>query len=286
MVIRKIFRDLIDERKPELKDIPVTKYFTDDNIIKTIKLMGKYNFNTGGGFGGLQYLEVIEVFLEKLEFEIPSNIKLDKYDLSPLFDYIYKENVLLGIVVERQLNFNCFSDFMKDFNNFYDKNSISFKLHFDDKNLKCLVLKKENKIEEINKDEIFELLNENKYESVNTYFTNALKDYTKGDYKDSIENSYLALEKLLKILTNNHSKDANSSFKEFQNANADKFKGIFSVRKGELKNKIAFVETIRSEVKSHSPKEQFNTDEFLNETARYQINEIMNLILILFSFIK
>ena len=86
------------------------------------------------------------------------------------------------------------------------------------------------------------------------------------------------MEKYLKFKTGNHKIDAIKNFPEFQKKYPFKERGIFSLRPNIIKDKISLIYSIRSELKSHSDKETFDTNQFLEETARFlkqkSINEV------------
>ncbi|MBU0532645.1 hypothetical protein KKB44_04075 [Candidatus Micrarchaeota archaeon] len=169
--------------------------------------------------------------------------------------------------------------FVKSFNNLLAYHKIPYHFVYNDVLDKLFIEKQFNEVEEEVKEKIYEIIkNEPK---INEYFTQSLGDYAKREYKVSIENAYLTLEKYLKVKTKNHNLDAVRNFVEFQKKYSFNEKGIFSVRPDIIKNKISLIYSIRSELKSHSDRETFDTNKFLEETAKFQLNEVMNCILIL-----
>src|SRR3989338_10124094 len=174
---------------------------------------------------------------------------------------------------------NLIFSFVKAFNDLLDYHKISYQFTYNEAINKLFIEKKFNEVEEENKEKIYELIkNEPK---INEHFTQSLGDYAKRKFEDSIENAYLTLEKYLKFKTGNHKLDAEDNYKEFQKKFSFSNKGIFSIRNDILKNKISVIYSIRSEIKSHSDKETFDRSKFLAETARFQLNEVMNMIILL-----
>lgn len=174
---------------------------------------------------------------------------------------------------------NIMVGFIKSFNDLLDYHKIPYQFKYNEAINKLFIERKFSKIEEENKEKIYELIkNELK---INEHFTWALGNYAKREFKDSIENAYLTLEKWLKFKTGNHKLDAVKNFSEFQKKYPFKEKGLFSNRPNIIKDKISLIYSIRSELKSHSDKETFDTNKFLEETARFQLNEVMNCIILL-----
>ena len=174
---------------------------------------------------------------------------------------------------------NIIINFIKAFNDLLDYHKISYQFTYNKVIDKLFIEKKFNEIEEENKESIYELIkNEPK---INEHFTQSLGDYAKRKFKDSIENAYLTLEKYLKFKTENHNLDAGDNYKEFQKKFSFSNKCIFSIRNDIIKNKISVIYSIRSVIKSHSDNETFDRSKFLAETARFQLNEVMNTIILL-----
>ena len=137
-----------------------------------------------------------------------------------------------------------------------------------------------SEIEEDSINNLLQILSETYYYDVNEHLTNALKSHAKGKFPECIEESYLALEKFLKVKTGNHSKDAVGNYKDLQK---EEFKGIFTLdeMKTKIKYQIDTIYGIRSKIKSHSSTEKFNRKEYLEEISRYQLNEVVNVCIIL-----
>ena len=75
--------------------------------------------------------------------------------------------------------------------------------------------------------------------------------------------------------------EAAEHYKEFKKKFSFSNKCIFSIRNDIIKNKISVIYSIRSVIKSHSDNETFDRSKFLAETARFQLNEVMNTIILL-----
>ena len=291
--MRAIIRGLFGERTKKYKETIAVDYFSKDLILKILQLMDRYNISYEPLSLSMnnQKITVVNLFLNRLSFLIKTGIINNEYDLNQLYDHLTNSNLnhfflvielyakTLFEISEKDGNMDAYFIFIEEFNNLIAYNKVQFKLVFDENLNRAHIEQINSEREEENKKTIYGLIkNEPK---VNEHFTKALDEYAKREFKDSIENAYLTLEKYLKIKTGNHKLDAQRNFPEFQKKYPFKKSGIFSTRPNIVKDKISLIYSIRSELKSHSDKEIFDTNEFLEETARFQLNEVMTCIILL-----
>ncbi|MBN1175603.1 hypothetical protein JXA48_03090 [Candidatus Woesearchaeota archaeon] len=189
----------------------------------------------------------------------------------------YEQHVTGSFSSRRYDTSNILVEFIKAFNNLLDYHKIPYQFSYNKILDRLYIENKLNEQEEQTKEQFFDLIKDKK---TNEYFTNSIINFTQKDFKGSIENSYLTLERFLKIKTGNMDKSAVDNYADFQKNN---FKGIFTLPefKGKIKSQIACVYGLRSKLKSHSPNEKFDDSEFLRETARFQMNEVMTICLLL-----
>lgn len=295
-------RGLFKERK---KNTKIDKdYFPIEIRKKILMLFDDFDMNklklgtsSDSAFREEYSNDCLNLMKSKLKYliELEHLIKFENYfincELNELFSCVelyvdcmhekiqkYEQHVSVrGYSSRRYATDNILSEFISAFNNLLDYHMIPYQFTYNKVLDKSYIENKFNEKEEENKQEFFNLMGD---EKVNEYFTNSIINFTQKEYKDSVENSYLALERFLKITTGNMEKSAVDNFKEFQKNN---FKGIFTLRefKGKIKSQIACIYGLRSKLKSHSPNEKFDDNEFLKETAKFQMNEVMNLCILL-----
>jgi len=174
---------------------------------------------------------------------------------------------------------NIIYTFIESFDNLLDYHKIPYRFTYNSEQDKLFIENKFNEVEEETKKKVFEIIKSEP--KINEHFTQSLSDYARKNFKESIGSAYLTLEKYLKFKTENHKLDANKNFIIFRGKYSFKEKGIFSVRPDILEKKISIIFSIRSELTSHSAKDTFDTNKFLEETARFQLNEVMNCIILL-----
>ncbi len=283
--MRLIIRNLFGERTGKYREIKTKDYFPENIIVKILMLMNKFNAEN-------RFVSVVFSFLERLSYLIPVGIIRNYNDLRQIADYLSNSTVdeffsaielysdtLLEIVGQSDPFRKDYYEFIKDFNDLLAYNKVRFKLVFDAQTQKIYVEPVFSEKEEENKEIIYSLIKND--EKINKYFTDSLNFFAKRGFKDSIENAYLTLEKYLKSKTGNQQLDALKNFEIFQKKYISKDKGIFFVRPDIMKKLIGDIYAIRSEIKSHSDKENFDTNQFLEETARFQLNEVMACIILL-----
>jgi len=277
-----IIRNLFGERTKKYKEIKTGDRFTYDIVVKILMLMNRYNASNS-------FNSVVPSFLERLSYLFPVGIIKNYDDLRQISNYLFRSTMdeffsaielYSDILFEiEKLRYRIYCDFIEDFNNLLAYNKIGFKLVFDEKAQKTFVEPIFTEKEEENKEIVYNLIKND--EKINKYFTDSLNLFAKREFKDSIENAYLTLEKYLKSKTGNQQLDALKNIEIFQKKYISKDKGIFSVRPDIIKKLISDIYTIRSEIKSHSDKENFDTNQLLEETARFQLNEVMTCIILL-----
>jgi len=277
-----IIRNLFGERTKKYKEIKTGDRFTYDIVVKILMLMNRYNASNS-------FNSVVPSFLERLSYLFPVGIIKNYDDLRQISNYLFRSTMdeffsaielYSDILFEiEKLRYRIYCDFIEDFNNLLAYNKIGFKLVFDEKAQKTFVEPIFTEKEEENKEIVYNLIKND--EKINKYFTDSLNLFAKREFKDSIENAYLTLEKYLKSKTGNQQLDALKNIEIFQKKYISKDKGIFSVRPDIIKKLISDIYTIRSEIKSHSDKENFDTNQLLEETARFQLNEVMTCIMLL-----
>ncbi|MCH7568708.1 MAG: hypothetical protein IIA87_04780 [Nanoarchaeota archaeon] len=292
--MERIIRGLFGERghihKGRTKD-----FFSSDNISKVIRLMTLYSINENVPLQG----QIIStpLFLERLSYHLPEGKislfgeinQLHNYFLnSDLNDFISTTELFIQTIkeiCEENLNNNYghLNGFILEFNSLLALKTIPFRVEVI-KN-KIFVDRINSPKEEENKKKIYEIISSSDFLDANNHFTNSLINFAKKDYPESMEEAYLALEKYLKIKVGNSILDAPKAYAQFRKLfNVER--GIFKNHSDKIKNKIDFIYTIRSEIKSHSDKETFDRKDFLEETARFQLNEVMALIILLDDFKK
>lgn len=140
-----------------------------------------------------------------------------------------------------------------------------------------------SEIEEENKNKIKQFIENNKYDKVNEHLNKSYTAFVNNDYTSSIRESYLVLEKALKELVGNHQIDVVKLFPEYQKQYLDDNNGIFSISeiKGKIKSQINMIYAFRSKLESHSDTETFDRSLNLYEIARFQLNEVINLSILL-----
>ena len=174
-------------------------------------------------------------------------------------------------------------NFIQEFNDLLAIKTIPFRIEHNEKSGKIFIDRINSPLEEKNKREVYSVLQDDNLKEADVHFTDSLIHFAKKKYPESMEEAYLALEKYLKIKVENHKLDAPKAFSEFKkNFNIER--GIFKAHNQKISDRIDFVYTIRSEIKSHSDKKTFDRKDFQEETARFQLNEVMNLIILLDSF--
>jgi len=284
--MRLIIRNLFGERTGKYKEIKTKDIFSDDIIVKILMLMNK--FNTKNKF---TFVSVVYSFLERLSYLIPVGVISNYNDLRQIADYLSNSTMneffsvielysdtLLETVAQSGL-YRDYYEFILNFNDLLAYNKIGFKLIFDEEARKTFVEPVFSEKEEENKDIVYALIKDD--EKINKYFTDSLNFFAKREFKDSIENAYLTLEKYLKSKTGNQQLDALENFKIFRKKYISNNKGIFSARPDIIEKLVIYIYTIRSEIKAHSDKENFDTNQFLEETTRFQLNEVMICIILL-----
>jgi len=289
----KIIRGLFNERE-KIAEGEIDEFFNNDNLAKILRLMQAYSINSEVGFIGR--VQSIPIFLERLSYHFSEGKIKDFYDLSQIYNLFINSNlnefssiVELFVITLGELETQHFrganitNKFMEEFNNLLAIKTIPFRL--DVIKDKIFLDRINSPREEEMKKEIYELINSTNFNEVNIHFTNALINFAKRDYPESIKESYLALEKYLNVCIGNHKLDALKSYEEFEKK-FDVERGAFKIYHKKIKEKIGLVYNLRSDISDHSDKEIFDRKDFLEETARFQLNEVMNLIILLDSFKK
>jgi len=281
--MRLIIRNLFGERTKKYKEIRTKDRFSDDILVKILLLMNKYDT-----YSNLN--RVVPSFLERLSYLIPAGIIKNYNNLGQIGVYLSNSTMseFFSVIelysntlfeIASQSSYRNYYEFIEDFNGLLAYNKIGFRLVFDEKTRKTYVEPVFSEKEEENKEIVYNLIKND--EKINKYFTDSLNFFAKREFKDSIENAYLTLEKYLKSKTGDHQLDALKNFEQFHKKYISKDKGIFSVRLDIIEKLISYIYTIRSEIKSHSDKENFDTNQFLEETARFQLNEVMAYLILL-----
>ncbi len=288
-----VIRGLFHERK-KFEEGKTTLFFNLDILSKIIRLMTTYSIDEKIIF---EEIKSIPIFLERLSYYLPEGKIKNLYDLNQLNIYFFGSNlndflssIELFIQTLKDICDNHFSGnysrlypFITEFNNLLALKIVPFRIEITEN--KIFIDRINSPKEEENKKRIYELIDGKEFVEANEHFTNSLIEFAKRNYPGSIEEAYLALEKYLKIKINNHRLDVLKSYVEFKKL-FDVERGIFKIHNEKIKGKIDFIYTIRSEIKSHSSKKTFDRKDLLEETARFQLNEVMNLIILLNSFQK
>lgn len=290
--MRAIVRKLFGERTQKYKNEKANGIFSRDISIKILQLIAKYNVSNESPFHLYESkIATVPIFLERLSYHVPSGIIGNSWDLNQIVDFLsncdlskYLDilelhiNTLFEVCSRLNGTKYCFV-YLEEFNNLMGLYEIPFKLVFNEELSRAHIEKIESEVEEENKQLIYSITKH--YPKVNEYFTNAISEQAKNNYPESIDNAYLTLEQYLKNKTGNQKLDANKNYSEFRKKFSKNYKGIFKVRDKIIESKINTIYDIRSEIKAHSPKGTFDTTEFLEETARFQLNEVMTCIILL-----
>lgn len=291
--MRAIIRKLFGERTEKHKDKAAKRVFSKDMSIKILQLIARYNITNKDQASVILYneIETRALFLERLNYHVPVDTIANFYDLNQIINFldnctlskyldVIELHALTLFEVSLRLNMQqYFFEYIDEFNNLMGLYSIPFKLVFNEQLNKVHIEEINTQIEENNKQDVYSIIKDES--EVNKYFIDAITDYAKKRFPESIENAYLALEQYLKDKTGNKRLDASDNYVEFNKKYSKNYKGIFKVRPKIIKDKIDCIYGIRSEIKGHSPKGTFNTQEFLEETARFQLNEVMACIILL-----
>lgn len=297
-----IERGLFSERKEKVVNNNIYSYFSDDLIQKILVLMRANNYSDEP-FPSVYRPgnRVLDLLCAKIVFLLP----FDKFSaggpdqiIDNIYKYILKHKELIFFIDVIELYCRCLFEITKNqqyyyFNFLGDLNSLlelnNCKFYVTNEGYSPKMLSKDSPIEEHNKAQVYVLLRDDKFEKVNEHFNKSLIEYsrkTNESLKESIEQSCLALEKYLKIINNNQNLDAPHTFTELKKKSSTQFRGIFRIYPDLVGKKIDDIYTIRSKIKSHSSEDKFDENEFLDETARFQINEVMNCILLINDLLK
>lgn len=291
--MRRVVRGLFEER-PSKEEGKTNDFFDEDALHKIIKLMNQYSIDEHVVWAG-RTVKTIPNFLDRLSYQLPHDSIKNYYELSQLIEFFKKSslNIFLssielfaqtlyeecaGLSTHSFLHFGLFVD---EFNNLLALKTIPFRIEIS--NDKIFIDRINSPLEEKNKREVISILKSEKFGESEEHFTNSLINFAKRKYPECVEDAYLTLEKFLKIKVNNHKLDAPDAYSEFKKKYQIE-RGIFKIHHQKIKGRIDFIYTIRSEIKSHSDKKTFDRKDFLEETAKFQINEVMNIILLLNSF--
>ena len=288
-IIRGLFHERIKQEEGKTAD-----FFNEDSISKILRLMNQYSFKENVVLKG--NVDTVENFLNRLSYQLPDDSLNAVYNLNQLKSYLINsilneflstiELFLLTIKDECDYyyynHYDALNSFISEFNNLLAIRTIPFRIEVSNKS-KIFIDRINSPQEEENKNKMKVLLNENEFKEADEHFTNSLINFAKRNYPESIEEAYLTLEKYLKIKSNNHGLDANKSYVELKKLFNLK-RGIFKLHEQKIKERIEFIYTIRSELKSHSDKNLYDRKDFLEETTRFQINEVMNIVILLNSF--
>jgi len=290
--MRSVIRGLFGERQ-NIQEGKTSEFFSSDDLSKIIRLMITYSIEEDVPLQGPT--RSTPLFLDRLSYHSPEGKIENFYELNQLNTYFsgsklndFLSTVELFIQTLKETcdiclyqNYVHLNNFISEFNNLLAIKTIPFRIEtIKDK---IFVDRINSPKEEENKKKIYEIISSPDFLEVNGHFTNSLINFARKKYPDSIEDAYLSLEKYLKIKVNNHALDVLKSYTEFKKL-FDVERGIFKIHNDKIKNKINLVYSIRSEIKSHSDKNIFDREDFLEETARFQLNEVMNLFFLLNSF--
>lgn len=293
--MRRIIRNLFLERK-KIEEGKTIKFFTVDILIKIIRLMHTYSLNARVMFQE-RIIQTIPNFLNRLSYHLSEGKIKNEYDLfqlkeffesSSLTEFLSTIELFIQTLYEECIELEISSypqvyHFVDELNNFLAMKTIPFRIEFN-QNLNSFYIDRINSgMEETNKKEIYKILEDQEFNEANEHFTNCLIYFAKRNYPESIEEAYLTIEKYLKIKVNNHRLDATKSFLDFKKI-FDLDRGVFKIHKDKIKERVDLIYIIRSEIKSHSDKKTFDRTDFLEETARFQLNEVTNLVILLNHF--
>lgn len=291
--MKAVIRGLFTERKKDADEEPSAEIFGDDITLKILQLIYKYNpeikpswWDRTPNYG------VIKLFLERTSYIVNAGIIQNLYDLKQIDTYMC--NCKLGkyfdivelhantlLELSRTINnLQSLQDYLEDFNNLVELNNIPYKLVFNKELQTVRIEKVDSKLEEENKSLVYQIISNTKYSEANEEFSNALKSYARSDHENSIKHAYKTLEKFLKITIDNHKLTADQAYPKFSKKYGP-FPGVFNLRGETLKKKISSIQTIEAKCSGHTSTGEINHKEFLAETARYQINEVVNTILLL-----
>lgn len=292
--MKRVIRGLFEERDKKEEGETIS-FFDEDSLHKIIRLMNQYSIDENVVWAN-KTVKTIPNFLDRLSYQVSHDAIKNYYELSQLIkifmksslnDFLssvelfvqtlYEECVDLGI-----RNYTNPYLFVQEFNDLLALKTIPFRIGMTE-NGKIFIDRINSKVEEENKQIVYKILEGEEFAEANEHFTNGLIHFAKRNYPNSIGEAYLTLEKYLKIKVNNHNLDVNKAFIEFKKMfNLER--GIFKTHEQKIKDKIGFVYTIRSELKSHSDKKTFDRKDFLEETSRFQLNEVMSLVILLNNF--
>lgn len=286
---------------------------------KTLQLFAEYDDNKLLG-----NQSIVNKFLHSLYYiSTETNVIRNFNELRQVKDYL-RENPNYALSSKKYfevviLYLRTHLDFYKDFANFnnsidlanklnalYQFHNIPFKIQFIPlKHNRQIITKKTAKrndvydydihiepvfteIEEENKSKFKEIVQDNNLVKVNEHLNQSYDAFVKNDYETSIKQSYLVLEKLLKELVDNHQLDVVKLFPEYQKKYLDSNSSIFGTSeiKGKLKTQINMIYAFRSKLEAHSDTETFDKNSNLYEVARFQLNEVINLSILLWELAK
>lgn len=290
--MNRIIRGVFNERNKQ-EEGKTAEFFNEDSLSKILRLMNQYSFNENVILKGS--VNTVENFLNRLSYLLPDDALTKVYDLNGLKNYLLKSNLneflsiieLFILTIKDECDYYFYNHydslnvFITEFNNLLSIRTLPFRIEVVKD--KIFIGRINSLQEEENKNKVRILLKESEFNEADEHFTNSLINFAKRNYPESIEEAYLSLEKYLKIKIGNHKLDAPDAYAEFKKKfNVER--GIFKVHQQKVKERIDFIYTIRSEIKSHSDKKTFDRTDFLKETAKFQLNEVMNLIILLDSF--
>lgn len=291
--MKRVVRGLFEER-PSKEEGKTNDFFDEDALHKIIKLMNQYSIDEHVVWAG-RTVKTRPNFLDRLSYQLPHGSIKNDYELFQLVEFFKKSNLnifLSSIELFAQTlyeecaglsthSFPHFGLFVDEFNNLLALKTIPFRIEIS--NDKIFIDRINSPFEEKNKREVVSILKSEEFGESEAHFTNSLINFAKRKYPECVEEAYLTLEKFLKIKVNNHKLDAPDTYSEFKKKYQTE-RGIFKIHHQKIKERIDFIYTIRSEIKSHSDKKTFDRGDFLEETSRFQLNEVMNVILLLNSF--
>lgn len=296
--MRRIVRGLFEERSKK-EEGKTSEFFDEDSLSKIVRLMQQYSIDENVVWKS-KTVKTIPNFLDRLAYQLPNGSIKDYYDLSQLISLFKKSLSLNDFLSTIELftqtlyeecadlsmqSYPHFYIFMQEFNDLLAIKTIPFRIEYNEKLGKIFIDRINSSLEEKNKRSVYVILRDDTFREADTHFTNSLIHFAKRKYPESMEEAYLTLEKYFKIKVENHKLEVNKSYLEFKK----KFnieRGIFKAHSQKISDRVDFVYTIRSELKSHSDKKTFDREDFQEETARFQLNEVMNLIILLDSFKK
>lgn len=257
---------------------PETDTFKDFKNINQIK---KYFRRTPNSLlNSKKYFEVVILFLR-------TYVDFNKYS-SPYEDIKKLIKILNGLYKIHNIPFNISAEiFQQKSNGIYSKKMINIGKP-QDIIYEFRVEPVFTEIEEENKSKLNDIIQDNNLSKVNEHLNQSYDSFVKNDYQTSIKQSYLVLEKLLKELADNHQLDVVKLFPEYQKKYLDNNSSIFGTSeiKGKIKSQINMIYSFRSKLEAHSDTETFDKDLNLYDIARFQLNEVMNLSILLWELAK